>query len=1049
MWLRALSLTLLLGLAAAGCGDDGAVDPQDAASPELGLADVGASRDAGLGPDAAEPDGAADDAGDPRAEVWRALRDHARGAADHRVAEAERLVAARDLEGLFQFVRDRVGQVPLPGPNADRVQLWGPEAALRGGLGTPYEKAALLAELLQRAGFQAAIYSGNLRPESIEAANRQAVGPMDPEALGLSVPEAELEAWRTRLGFPAWPAASAIDPDGALADTLADTLLGQLPAETAPYEAPGRAARRIPFVEVERDGQTIELCPGVAGAQVGERHYGSGRGTVNPLPVPTLRVRVWARQTPREGRPEARTLVELEASAADFAGRTLVASFAPPVPLGELLLNRLDDLRVFQPALVLTRPGDDDEAARARSASGAVLTLAGDELRLEGDEVWLGGEPVSRAEAPSPGRGPQVRTLVGELSAGRFPEVRVRFDALDADGERVDGLDLSELVVTEDGARRVAALRQSRRAPRVVFVLDLSTSVPEAFRGAGARALLGELASELESVPGARARVVSLGGYDRSHAYVRTSTALLAQFDALRPSGSVVFEELAATAEFDPDLVLFVGDGQSPETSVERYEAQIAAGGPVLALGVGAVDATVLERVAALSGGQYLVVEEVEAAKQLMRGFITGRARSYELRYVADRTGTATRSFELSVSGASAAPLVSSYRPPAELGPPDGLVGLYLDVTQGGRTITRRLGGLSPEAPLAATTTRHLDEVHAALLAGASLRFEAGPPSVSLAVDEILTRRLRAFETVTRVPSLPEVVADLELGRDPGFDPSLWLLASPLGHGPEERTFPTELRVVLERRELDFERTRAVFALDILPFGGLRTIHPDPAEGRRLSLRRSLEAAVVEAAWHEESTASLLSGQSLRATPGGACCGFADPALEAEWRILTAPYRSGYQLVLPSSGTPRAFYAVRAVTGEVVAVLPDGSGGGREEARARVERAQRGFQIADQLLSLAGVNTGFWVRFELAKAKVLARATLAIIDLEGFGAGVHPEWSPERVAAQTACGTAEAEIRNIVNAGLPPAVSRFFSRLDALSTIMTGNAAVPSACSGL
>lgn len=1044
MWARSGFLALTLALLLTGCGDDPTPNPPDASAPDQGTDDAGTPGDA-----AAAPDAASTDAGDPRAEVWRALRDLARDSADHRVAEAERLVAARDLEGLFRFVRDRIGQVPLPGPNADRVQLWGPEAALRGGLGTPYEKAALLAELLRGAGFAAEIYSGNLRPESIEAANLQAVGPMDPEALGLSVPEAELESWRARLGLAAWPPPPAIDPEGELAAALAEELLALLPAEASPYEAPGRAARRIPFVEVSRDGQTIELHPGVAGAQVGERHYGSGRGAVNPLPVPTLRVRVWARQTPREGRPEARTLVELEASAADLAGRTLVASFAPPVPLGELLLNRLDDLRVFQPALVLARPGDDDEAAQARSASGAVLTLAGDELRLEGDEVWLGDEPVSRAEAPNPGRGPEVRSLSGELSTGRFPELRVRFDALDADGARVDGLDLSELVAAEDGARQVVALRQSRRAPRVVFVLDLSTSVPEAFRGAGARALLGELASELESVPGARARVVSLGGYDRSHPYVRTSTALLAQFDALRPSGSAVFEELAATAEFDPDLVIFVGDGQTTETAVESHEAEIAAGGPVLALGVGTVNAAVLERMAALSGGQYLAVDEVEVAKQLMRGFISGRARSYELRYAAARTGTATRSFELSVSGSSAAPLVLAYRPPSALGAPDGLVGLYLEVTQGGRTITRRLGGLSPAAPLASATTRDLDEVHAALLAGASLRFEAGPPSATMVLDEILTRRLRAFETVTRVPSLPEVVADLELGRDPGFDPSLWLLGNPLGHGPAERTFPTELRVVLERRELDFERTRSVFTLDILPFGGLRTIHPDPAEGHRLSLRRTLEAAVVEAVWHEESTASLLAGQSLRASAGAACCGFAEPALEAEWQELTAPYRSGYHLVLPSSGRPRAFYAVRDGTGEALAVLPDGSGGGREEARARVERAQRGFQIADQLLSLAGVNTGFWVRFELAKAKVLARATLAIIDLEGFGAGVHPEWSPERVAAQTACGTAEAEIRNIVNAGLPPSVSRFFSRLDAIHTIMTGNAAVPSACSGL
>jgi hypothetical protein len=88
-----------------------------------------------------------------------------RASPDHLPARAANLVAAGDPASLYEFVRDEIVTYP---PRVDSLTAsdttirWGTRATLRGGAGTPREKADLLADRCYRPVSR--LRSGQARP---------------------------------------------------------------------------------------------------------------------------------------------------------------------------------------------------------------------------------------------------------------------------------------------------------------------------------------------------------------------------------------------------------------------------------------------------------------------------------------------------------------------------------------------------------------------------------------------------------------------------------------------------------------------------------------------------------------------------------------------------------------------------------------------------------------------------------------------------------------------------------------------------------------------
>jgi hypothetical protein len=247
--------------------------------------------------------------------------------------------------------------------------------------------------------------------------------------------------------------------------------------------------------------------------------------------------------------------------------------------------------------------------------------------------------------------------------------------------------------------------------------------------------------------------------------------------------------------------------------------------------------------------------------------------------------------------------------------------------------VERTLGGLDHRvAGRIAPEPRHLDDVGTALLAGTSITFEAAAPSLSVWLDDVVSSRL-PLEQVLAVDRDEGAAAGFErLATD--FQP-LPALAWQAGLVPmasergEPLTFHHGLRAVMLSLPIDRE-ARQTSRMDILPVSGFNTAIEDPAAACAATLRQTARVAVAEAAHFGTSTLSLLEGQSLgllqindevmRALPG-----------DDRTRWYQTLRALGNAHVIGGRGYQTlAWFQVTGDTGEMLAVLPDGSGGGSD-----------------------------------------------------------------------------------------------------------------------
>ena len=190
--------------------------------------------------------------------------------------------------------------------------------------------------------------------------------------------------------------------------------------------------------------------------------------------------------------------------------------------------------------------------------------------------------------------------------------------------------------------------------------------------------------------------------------------------------------------------------------------------------------------------------------------------------------------------------------------------------------------------------------------------------------------------------------------------PLLWEDDGPL-------TYERSLRVVVL---VDRAGTRRG---DILPLTRFNTLDPDHAVAFARTLRQTARLAVGEAAVFEESALDLLADADLTLLTDGRFTAEGLAALPVASRDVWPKLLEQYPLadkVVPTSGTPVAFWAVDQQTGTVLGVLDDGSGGGRSAPLAPCVD-----QLSDQAFNALGaLGGGVYAAVGKACARIYARA---------------------------------------------------------------------------
>lgn len=959
------------------------------------------------------------------------LREAVRGSPDHLVAAAERLVAVGDPGAITAFVRDRIATYPASFAATGSVEggrRWGTRATIRGGAGTPREKADLLAELLSRTGLTATVVEVEI-PE-VHAADLFRPAREAP-SFELAIDDARFDALRPVLGLPASVSIlPPLDPAGADSADLADGLLARFeapPAVSDPFEA--RPARTLPMVRLG-DGPTARLADPIGDR--GLAPVAGARVTAVPDPGDLLDVTVTVEATRGDAPHQPFTLVEGRWTAEQLVGRRLHVSFPPPAEsLEELVLIRPRDVTVVTPSLVVRGQDLDADATRALAVLGAPITLGGDVIDVEAGDgiVRVGGKPLGPLQ-PDPARVAAVASLHLTPVAAGFPTMGLGVRALDAAGEPVDGLPATAFRILDEDIPVGSVLERSAApASRILLLLDDSTSIPAPFRGEGAARLARDLATRLaEADPATEFRMakVSLSAADPGGDWTTDLDALQAQATSTTGYGSELWPALADAAKLGATAIVFITDGFATDASGEgltevppEQAAQVRVGPRTVTIGVGETSANGLADLGEAGRlGAFPVEDQTAAIEAIVRALAADPEPSYRFRYHAPGEAPTTRTVRLELLGTTVAGAATYEVPPLDArARPAGLSGLFLTVRVGTTEARRVLAGV--DAPSAATPISRLDveRVRRALFSTTVLGFEGAAPPAAVILDELYTATLalRPLAEATDRASRLAALAGLGAGG-PGLEPAtLHALSVPLPQRPgTPLTYEAGLRVTLHRDMAVPDGTgRAVHrrAVDLLPSARFTTVDPDPVTAFAVTGRRTARLAIAEAAGFPTSTLAALRGAAL-VPVGFSIFDILDPIdrdLALAMDAAVEPWRAVRpRLLIPADGTPTAAWAFDGRTGSLVGILADGSGGGSEEADIEdtfdaAESLLDGAGLGSDIASAAGLGGfsfvgGVWIQLEKTKLQKLKAATLMlasmrppegdIADLSDLGCGM-------------------------------------------------------------
>ncbi len=901
---------------------------------------------------------------------WDLLREaqrRVRTSPDHLPAHMARLAREGDLEQLVTLIRDHVAVIPVDPSawiaNADG-QRWGTRGVLRAGMGTPREIAQLLADTLEAAGTSAAVIQGTL-----QGSERPVLVNVEP--LAFATPEAPDDLFALSGAAPVVPERVA---DPALAAAMAAAALRAV--DPTSFRPPATADLFGVLPEVRIGDQTAGLWTARPGPFAVEGSPAE-LGEMASAPEARFTISIATTLDPRRPVEVATAAFRLD----QLAGRRVDIAFVPPATsLADLIATRPADVTTVIPTIRVAGLDVTSEEEAQLVAQGDPFTLEGEVMAEDGERLALSrgtiggsGDPLAAAE---------IR--INRIVSSHYPRLSAEVDVLDAAGLTLEDLGALRFVVDDDGFEVPFTLRHNRRPPpRIVFIVDNSSSVPEQYRNAGATRVVTEIATAVKAEHSAaqfRVALVSASGAGSPFPW-RDDPVRVGEDADQFTLGSALWQSYVDGAVPDANAIVFMTDGVSAnelgepqDVAPQELIAGLRSGPPAIMLGSGDFGPA-FQGIADLSGGVALDIADQDEAIRAVLDQLNKTLMPYDMLVLADEDNAATERMlrvRLPEAGLEAS-MGFAVPSPAEtkLGP--SLAGIYLRIEANGVKVDRTLAGL-PYRTEGEVGRELAQEVRQALFGGYSVITEAGAPSVSQVLDDAIAELL-TWEPVFAAQNAEEALEALAATED--LPHGAFTFSVPVG-GDGPLTWETGLRMWLSSErtvpagEVDILRR----SVDLLPVSRfVTTTVADPAESVRLTANRTATLAAFEAALYDGAAATRLTENLAELNIGNAT-----DESRAAFRSLSNGWPGSWRLAF--NDDLDAAVAADPVNGTLIAVLDDGTGGAVTE-----EEIKRGFKQAIALTELYG-SAGFkvWASLEKAKLEKLRFATLVIhrMSIEGI-----------------------------------------------------------------
>lgn len=879
-----------------------------------------------------EPELPAPEGNEPYA-TYRMLRDWLRAQPDHYPARVAELTAAGNPETLYRYLHATFITLPTEWEkrSVGRRRYAGHYAALRAGAGTLYEQAEILHRGLTDMGLEAEI-----RRESVKLSAEDADALFtrnqrdDANADGTDLPAALRERIERVFGSEISPPATPDTASDGLDGRILDALPPDAAAKAMPYET---YAQDIPVVVVTREnGERYALPLHTAKAEVEElgdklptKYYSAHR-----LPkIGSLKVELLAHYADDLRRPV--NLLNQDYPLDVVAGRHLQIAFDPGVPVEALGIATLNTLTTFRPGLLIRRLPDDPLKTWDNDYTlGEPFTCFKDEVTATEGGVRVNGlDPAQPSDPELLARVTEVRVRPRSLG---YPRVDLDVVALDAAGEPVEGLVAADFAITDNGTTIYPALRRNYQEPKVLIQFDYTTSVPAEFRSPHYQEAFEQRIRELVASRYANAKITFKKDLDE------------------------YWEQLSEVANDGYDLIICHSDGKvigELEPAFERGLRQLP---PVVFLYVTEDVHPDLDTLAKYINLRPLSVTDAAAVDAAILGALPpANVPPYVFSYLAASEEGGEVPVSVSVNGARGE---ASYRAEALIQTPL-LIGLSAKMTYGRTRTTFSLGGYDPRIH-SAVEPHHAEEARDAALSTTYLYCEGFGPSASVVADDVFSGRLTGEDALEGIDqddlSAASAAVSATVAKHPG---ALGLLSAVPGCVyAGGLTAPAGPRVCFAQKRLNVTENTMTSRVSLAKSSMWRTLDADPRAAFRRTLAITTRIARLEAGLFPDSTVSRLRGVEL--VP---LVELRDGlrSQEPNYRIYSNIRSDCFDARYAVLGAGQAaYYDVNPSTGEVIAVLPDLTGGGSaaKQLEAKMKKLDTVLNVMIAVLSAGGVSAG-------------------------------------------------------------------------------------------
>jgi len=919
-------------------------------------------------------------------DIWLALAEALKSSPDHLNSRKNEAIQSKDVNQIFTFVRDQIITIPYP-LGFNQYTRWGSEGIIRCGSGSPMEKAVLLKEMLDEAGFQSVLLQGNIdqneTPLKLFFEAHQSPD-FDPDT-GL-LPKAKKNTQTDSYSIDNKAIASEWEQ--------IETLLSALPEY--PLPALESSLQRCGLIKLT-DG--TYLNPNIPQGESG-KHYCTGEPEIvdnSLLTLPEVAIKIYARHALNPAIPQL--LLEKTWPINKLIGKGLHLRFAPNIPYLQFVNQTLDANTVFIPTLSIENTAKSKNGAMEEVVLGKAITIHGkiiDTLSVNNSDNEGKANDTTKP----------VKLESGNIAAGlsvdatSFPEIVVHVK-----GSQLPAIEPGKsLQLSENGQHMNCLLSNvTQHKTHVLLTFDFSGSMPEGFRQKGAADMIRKLISNFNTkYPDQVVFKVMTMWFDYILPYPDDWTddaELLASYLAdSKPLawGSPLWSLLNGSVHHpETNLVVFSTDGQfadDQEWVPDDYEKKlIGLGCPALLLAVGDTpDMVHLNDMAQATKGEVKQVEATTEAYHYIEQFIEQQSGTrYDLIYSAPLEGKKLREVRISYPGWPALEPVSYEIPENSKNNFSAWTSLYFELAYNGRSITRPIAGSLPEK--STVSEAFINDVHQAFFGEYTLSVEGNPPTLSQALNDIVSAMKANHLTLNELLGEQPEKGLKKLNAEGIYRPQKGLLEMatlPWALEHKKTTFVETVQMQWWTKRLSSEGM--IEKIDILPFTQWRSINTDPKTAFLQTAKKSLQMAAFEAARFDTSTFSMLKNSSLTTDFD---YNNLDKQLSKEardimidtWEKTKQSKALSWQFrhlnLYPKNLSTITFWRVDLDSGTILGILPDGSGGGASsQAVNNINQATRGLQLLDWIVSFFNVfpAVAVWSKLEKLKMTYVAKSVMAI-----------------------------------------------------------------------